>query len=206
MTTLFYSPGACSLAPHIVLEWIGAPYEVLRVKTGSDELRAINPSGAVPALREDDGWILTQASAILDYLAHKHPEAGLGGGDGLRERAEVERWLAYFTSDLHASFWPIFTPTRYTLDPGDGAKEAVVGAAENRVRTVLGILEAHLAGREWILDTGRSVIDAYAFPMLRWAQAKLPGGLADFPNIRALFDRLAADPAVQRVLERERAG
>ena len=89
MPTLYYAVGACSLAPHIALEWIGEPYEAVKVEFGSEELRAVNPAGAVPTFREDDGWLLTQASAILDYLAHKHPQAGLAGGDDLRAKAEA---------------------------------------------------------------------------------------------------------------------
>jgi glutathione S-transferase len=103
MPTLYYAVGACSLAPHITLEWIGAPYEAIKVQYGSEKLLAVNPAGAVPTIREDDGWLLTQAGAILDYLAHKHPEAGLGGGDDLRAKTEAHRWSAFFTSDVHAS-------------------------------------------------------------------------------------------------------
>lgn len=203
MTTLYYAVGACSLAPHIVLEWIGAPYEAVKVKFGSDELLAVNPAGAVPTLREDDGWLLTQAGAILDYLAHKHPEAGLAGGDALRERAEAHRWSAFFTSDLHAAFWPIFMPFRYTTDKGEDAKQAAVEAGHKLVRKQLAILDGHLAARDWILGEGRgarSVIDAYSFPMIRWATRMVPGGLAEFPNVQALHDRLADDPGVQKVL------
>lgn len=202
-TTLYYAPGACSLAPHIVLEWIGAPYEAVKVQFGSKELLAVNPAGAVPTLREDDGWLLTQAGAILDYLAHKHPQAGLSGGDSLRARAEAHRWSAFLTSDVHAAFWPIFLPHRYTTDQSEEARNAVVAAGRHLVAKQFGILDKHLEGREWILDGGRSVIDAYAFPMIRWAAAKLPGGLGDFPHVQALHDRLAADPAVQKVLARE---
>ena len=195
--------GACSLAPHIALEWIGAPYEAIKVQFGSDELLAVNPAGAVPALREDDGWLLTQAGAILDYLASKHPEAGLAGGDGLRARAEAHRWSAFFTSDVHASFWPIFVPDRYTTDESDASRQAVVEAGHKLVAKPFGLLDRHLDGREYILDGGRSVIDAYAFPMIRWAIKLLPDGLTDYPNVRALHDRIAADPAVQKVLARE---
>lgn len=204
MTTLFYSPGACSLAVHITLEWIGSPYEAVRVKTGSAELKAVNPTGAVPALREDDGWVLTQAGAILEYLAAKHVGARLDGGGDLRSRAELHRWCSFMTSDLHAAFWPVFMPARYTTDGSDAAKAAVVSAGLALVRKQIGVLDAHLAGREWILDGGRSVADAYAFPMIRWARAKLDDGLTAFPHVQALHDRLAGDPAVQRVLERER--
>ena len=202
MPTLYYAPDACSLAAHITLEWIGAPYEAVKVRFGEKALLAVNPAGAVPTFREDDGWTLTQAGAILDYLAHKHPEAGLSGGDGLRARAEAHRWSAFLTSDLHAAFWPIFMPGRYTTEAGDAARQAVVAAGHKLAARQLGVLDRHLDGRDWILD-GRSVIDAYAFPMIRWGSKLLPGGLQDFPEVQALHDRLAADPAVQTVLARE---
>jgi glutathione S-transferase len=206
MPTLYYATGACSLAPHIVLEWIGAPYEAVRIQYGSKELRAINPAGAVPTLREDDGWTLTQAGAILDYLAHKHPEAGLRGGEGLRAEAEAHRWSAFFTSDVHAAFWPIFMPYRYTTDESDAARQAVVEAGHKLVAKQFAFLDRHLEGREYILQGGRSVIDAYAFPMIRWAAKLLPGGLSAYPQVKALHDRIAADPAVQTVLAREEGG
>lgn len=202
MPTLYYSPGACSLAPHIVLEWIGAPYEAVPVKIGSPELLAVNPAGAVPTLREDDGWLLTQAGAILDYLAHKHPEAGLAGGDSLRQKAEAHRWSSFFTSDMHAAFWPIFMPYRYTTDESEQARAKVVEAGKALAHKQFATLNKHLEGREWILDS-RSVIDAYAFPMIRWGRSLLEGRLAEYPNVLALHDRLAADPAVKTVLDRE---
>jgi glutathione S-transferase len=203
MPTLYYAIGACSLAPHITLEWIGAPYEAVKVQYGSRELLAVNPAGAVPTLREDDGWMLTQCGPILDYLAAKHPEAGLAGGEGVRAKAEAHRWSAFFTSDVHASFWPIFMPNRYTTDESQAARQPVVGAGQKLVAKQFGILNRHLEGREHILDGGRSVIDAYSFPMIRWAIKLLPGGLKDYPNVQALHDRIAADPAVQKVLARE---
>ncbi|NPD13906.1 glutathione S-transferase [Xinfangfangia sp. D13-10-4-6] len=203
MTKLFFKQGACSLAPHIVLEWIGKPYEAVRVTSGSPEILAVNPTGAVPVLQEDDGWVLTQAGAILEYLANKHPEAGLGGGDSIRARAETHKWSAFLTSDVHAAFWPVFMPDRYTTDPSDAAKAAVFDAAIAQVRKKFAILNDHMAGREWFLDGGRSVIDAYSFPMIRWARGKLPNGLTDYPHVQALHDRLAADQSVQTILARE---
>ncbi|MEX1235713.1 MAG: glutathione S-transferase family protein [Roseovarius sp.] len=203
MPTLYYAPGACSLAPHIALEWIGAPYEAVKVQFGSKELLAVNPAGAVPTFQEDDGWLLTQAGAILDYLAYKHPEAGLSGGDDIRAKAEAHRWSAFLTSDLHASFWPIFVPNRYTTDKSDAARKAVAAAGHKLAAKQLGVLNRHLEGREYIMDGGRSVIDAYAFPMIRWGANLLPGGLQEFPDVQALHDRLAADPAVQKILARE---
>lgn len=201
MTTLYYHTGACSLAPHIVLEWIGAPYEAKSVEFGSPELLAVNPAGAVPAL-EEDGWVLTQAGAILHYLARKHPEAGLEGGDSPRDAAELDRWSSFFTGDLHPSFYPIFLPKRYTTDHSEAAIEATKEAGRELVRKRLSILDKHLEGRDWILGR-RSVVDAYAFPMIRWAAAQLPEGIDGWREVKALHDRLAADPAVQRVLQRE---
>ncbi|MGR7996945.1 glutathione S-transferase family protein [Xanthobacter sp. ZOL 2024] len=206
MPTLYFAEGACSLAPHIALEWIGAPYEAVRVRYGSKELLAVNPAGAVPTLREDDGWLLTQAGAILDYLAQKHPEAGLAGGEGMRARAEAHRWSAFLTSDVHAAFWPVFMPHRYTSDPGEAARKAVVEAGHRLVAKRFGILDRHLEGRTHMLDGGRSVIDAYAFPMIRWAIRLLPGGLEEYRNVQALHDGLATDPGVQKVLAREAGG
>lgn len=202
MPKLLYHVGACSLAPHIVLEWIGAPYEAQSVEFGSAELRAINPSGAVPALIEDDGWILTQAGAILHYLAHKHPDADLAGDTDARGAAELDRWSSFFTGDLHPSFYTVFSPSRYTTSGEKAELEAVQEAGRKLVRRQLGLLNDHLAGKDWVLGK-RSVIDAYAFPMLRWARKLLPEGIGGWPNVQALHDRLAEDPAVKRVLARE---
>ena len=91
MLKLYYAPGTCSLAVHISLEWIGEPYEAVRAKYGSPEYLKINPVGAVPTLDTGEGWMLTQAGAILRYLARRFPEAHLSGGEGLREQAEVDR-------------------------------------------------------------------------------------------------------------------
>jgi len=203
MPTLHYAPGACSLAPHIVLEWIGEPYEAVRVERGSKEFLALNPAGAVPVLQEDDGWLLTQAGAILDYLAARHPDTRLAGGDGIRAKAEAHRWSDFFTSDVHAAFWPVFMPQRYTTDENRAARQAVVEAGHRLVAKQFAVLERHLEGREYILDGGRSLIDAYAFPMIRWAIRVLPGALTPYPNIQALHDRIEADPPVQKVLARE---
>ncbi len=208
MTTLYFSPGACSLGPHILLEWIGQPYQAQKVKIGSPELKALNPTGAVPAIREDDGWVLTQASAIADYLAHKHPEVGLTGGDSLRERAEAHRWSSFVSSDLHAAFWPIFMAPRFTTDQSEAALAAVIEAAKQSVARRLDTLDAHLAGRDWILGAGkgkRSFVDAEVYPMLNWAKNVLPEGIAPWKNVSAFHQNLSADPAVQKVMAEEQA-
>ena len=203
MLTLFYAPGACSLAPHIVLEWIGQPYEAKRVQYGSPELVAVNPSGAVPALRDESGWVLTQAGAILHYLARRVPEAGLDAGNTPKEQAELDRWSSFMTGDLHPSFYPIFMPERYTADRSEAAKEAVRQAGMELVRKRLALLDAQLAEHPFILGERRTVIDAYAFPMIRWAIMKLPEKLGRYPHVQALHDRVTEDAAVRKVLADE---
>ena len=205
MPVLLYSPGACSLAPHIVLEWLGGPYEARRVKIGSPELFQVNPAGSVPVLIEDDGWVLTQAGAIVQHLARSHPEVGLGAMDGERGQAELDRWSSFFTGDVHPSFYPVFMTDRYTTDTSEEAFDAVRQAGLKLVRRRFKILNDHLADKPFILGPRRSVADAHAFPMIRWASAKLPEGLDAYPNVVALHDRIADDAAVQKVLAEEGA-
>jgi glutathione S-transferase len=210
MLKLYYAPGACSLAIHIVLEWLGEPYEAIRVKLGSPEYLKVNPAGAVPTLDTGEGWTLTQAGAILRYLARRFPEADLEGGSSLREQAEVDRWSCFFTGDLHPAFFPLFFPSRYTTARDDASLEAVKQAGSELVHMRYHLLEAHLLeahfqGRVYIVGDKRSILDAYAFPMVRWGAAKFPKGLSKYPNIRAHHDRIAADPDVQRVLAAEAA-
>ncbi len=205
MITLFYSPGACSLAPHIVLEWIGQPYEAVRVKLGDPDYLKINPAGAVPALDTGEGWILTQAGAVLAFLARRFPETGLAGGDSLREKAEIDRWSNFLTGDLHPAFFPYFLPPRYTLATEPAALQATKGAALKLVAKKLDLLDAHLAGRTFIAGDARTYVDAYAFPMMRWAAQAIDGGLSRWPAIAAHHDRLAEDEGVKRVLASEAA-
>jgi glutathione S-transferase len=200
MITLYYSPGACSLAPHIVLEWIGQPYDAVRVAFGDPDYLEINPAGAVPALDTGEGWTLTQAGAILAYLAGRFPQARLAGGDSLREKAEIDRWSHFLTGDLHPAYYPFFMPTRYTTTIGPEAVKSTKDAAVRLVRRKYDLLDAHLAGRAFMVGDARTYVDAYAFPMERWSAYALPDG---WPNIRAHHDRLAEDEAVKRVLAAE---
>ncbi|WP_199100883.1 glutathione S-transferase N-terminal domain-containing protein [Dyella sp. ASV21] len=199
---LYYLPGACSLADHIVLEWIGAPYEAHRVpREGlrSPEYLRINPAGVVPALAEDDGWVLTENVAILNYLADKYPQAGLGGDGSARGRAEVNRWLAYINADLHPTFRPVFRPERFIED--ESAHEQVRQTALTRLRSCFEYLDAQLEGRDWLTGT-RSVADPYLFVVLNWAKGKGVdlGGLV---HLERFHERLAQDAGVKAAMQQE---
>jgi len=199
---LYYSPGACSLADHIVLEWIGRPYEAIKVTRDdrkSPQFLAINPAGAVPALEHDD-WVLTQNSAILNYLADLHPDAGLGGDGSAKARAEVNKWLAFANSDVHPAFHPIFGSTAYLEDAAivDKTKDA----ARAKLRGLFERADAHLAGREWLANDARSIADPYLYVTYRWARAT-GVDLSGLDNLAAFAARIEADPAVRKVLQDE---
>jgi glutathione S-transferase len=198
---LYGLPGACSLVDHIALQWVGKPFEYVAV--GRDALKqalflAVSPMGAVPAI-DDEGFTLTQNCAILEYLAEKNPEAHLLGGDSLKARSEARRWLAFCNSDIHKTYSMIFGAARLLNDAAGQAE--LSGNASQRVRDMYGIIDKHLAGRDW-LSEGRSVADAYLYVTLRWASAKKID-IADMPNIQAHFKRMSADPAVQAALSAE---
>ncbi|HEY6942313.1 glutathione S-transferase family protein [Dokdonella sp.] len=201
---LYYSPGACSLADHIVLEWIGEPYTTQRVsrdeRAGADFKQRINPAGAVPVL-EQDGWLLTQNSAILNYLADTFPQAKLGGDGTPKGRAEVNRWLAFVNSDVHPAFKPLFGSTAYLEDAA--TIEKTKDAARKTLRALFERADAQLSGREWIAGE-RSIADPYLFVTLRWAKGQNVD-LAGLDNLAAFFARMEADAAVRKVLADETA-
>lgn len=199
---LYYVPGACSMADHIALEWIGKPYEaqeVARDALRSPDYLKLNPSGQVPALVVEEDWVLTQNVAILNYLMDRFPEAKLAGQGSPRERAEVNRWLCYLNADVHAAFKPIFGPQRFITD--ESQHTALQDMARQHLRAHFERLNAQLADREWL--TGhRSVADAYLFVVLRWAKGKQVdlGGLT---HLDAFFARMQADAGVQAAMKAE---
>lgn len=199
---LYYLPGACSLADHIVLEWIGQPYETYRVareELGSPEYLRINPSGAVPALQESDGWVLTENAAILNYLADTYPEAALGGDGSPRGRAEVNRWLAFVNSEVHPTFKPIFRAERF-ID-GEREQEALRAKAIARLRGYFERLDAQLAGKDWLTGS-RSFADPYLFVVLRWAAAK-GVDLGGLDQLARFQQHMLADAGVQAAMRKE---
>ncbi len=205
MNTLYYSPGACSLAAHIVLEWIGEPYEAVKVDLHHlpDDYRRINPAGAVPALDHGGPVALTQCSAVLTYLARTHPDPDLLDDRSPEHAAELAKWMAFLTGDLHPAFWPVFTPGRYTKAKDAAALGDVKEAGLELVRTKLALLERQLGDGEWIVGGKRTLVDAYATPMLNWAQSMLPEALSNFPGLASHRRRMRADPAVLRVMADE---
>lgn len=166
MLKLYYSPGACSLAVHIVLERIGAPYEAVKVDHHAPEYRTINPAGAVPALDYGGDRPLTQCSAVLMYLAQTHPEADLLDDRSPESAAQVQKWAAFVTGDLHPAFFPLFMPGRYTVSKDEAAQSDVKAAAVVLVQTRLRLLDEQIEGHDWIVGGKRTIIDAYATPML----------------------------------------
>ena len=201
---LYYSPGACSLADHIALEWIGQPYEAIRVSREERKAPAylkINPAGAVPAF-EQDGWVLTQNAAILNYLADSFPQAGLGGDGTPKGRAEVNKWLALVNSDIHPAFHPLFGSTAYLDDAA--LVERSKDAARAKLRGLFERVDAQLAGHDWVAGT-RSIADPYLFVVTRWAKANKID-LTGFANLERFFNSMLADPGVQRALKQEGLG
>jgi glutathione S-transferase len=198
---LYYLPGACSLATHIVLEWVGAPYEAVKVERAalkSPEYLALNPNGAVPVLADGD-FVLTQNLAILCYLAERYPDAQLLGDGTARGRAELMRWLGFLNSDVHPAFKPIFGPARFHPDPA--AAPILAENARAQVRKHLGQLDQRLRGRQWLVD-GRSIADPYLFVMLRWAR-RLGIDSSGLDGLARFFDRMQADPGVRAALGAE---
>src|SRR5690554_4240688 len=154
-------PGACPLATHITLEWIGQPYEIQAVPREDlkkPEFLALNPVGSVPVLTDGD-LVLTQSVAILEYLAEKHPEAGLMPTD-IIERAETRRWLAFVNADLHKSFGLVFGKAAYADDTA--VQDAIAAGGTAKALQLFKIIDKQLEGREWVTGT-RSLVDPYLF-------------------------------------------
>ncbi|NHZ66093.1 glutathione binding-like protein [Massilia genomosp. 1] len=192
---LYYSPGACSLAPHIVLCEAGVPHQLVKVDLRRHQLPdgadyyAINPKGGVPAIDIGDGVVLTEGVAVLQYLAERHAPA-LAPAKGALERARLHEILNYVSSDYAKAYTPLF----YLAE---GASRA---DAQRPVIARLGYLESLLAdGRAFILGPQFSVADAYVFAVTRWA-GDFGIGLDAVPALKAYMARVAARAAVQQAL------
>lgn len=196
---LFYSPGACSLSPHIVLREAGLDFDLVRVDgtkqtdAGADYL-AINPMGYVPALQLDTGEVLTEGAAIVQYIADAHPDSDLAPKAGTVERARLQAHLNFTASELHKSFTPLFR--------ADAPADAKANAPAEIARR-LDHMEAQFEdGRPYLMGHRFSVADAYLFVVSGWA-VPTGIGLDRWPNLKAFADRVRRRPAVQASLAAE---
>lgn len=200
---LYHMPGACSLADLIVLQWIGADHEPVRMSLDSiksPDYLAINPGGTVPLLAHGD-LSLTENVAILGYLADLYPEARLLGDGSPRARAEVMRWLGFLNSDVHKAFKPIFTPQRFLKDAA--MAPVLADNARGHVREYLARLDGQLEGRDWLTGE-RSIADPYLFVLSRWSAAKKVD-MQGLDNLTRFARMMDADAGVQAALDAERS-
>ena len=201
---LYIMPGACSLASHIALIWARLPYEIAvlsRAEASGDAYRKVNPKGAVPALLLDDGAVLTESLAVLQYVAGLAPDARLGAEPGdLLARAQMDELLADLVSDVHKAWAPVFVPNRFvTQESNQGdARQAAFGQLDKQYAR----LDRMMQGREWTLYDRRTVADAYLYVMCRWKD-NTTEPLVRYPALAAFKTRLDADSGVQRAVKTE---
>jgi len=196
---LYYSPGACSLSPHIALREAGLPFELVLASTKTKKLAdgsdfyAINSKGSVPVLELDNGQRLTEGPAIVQYIADLAPASKLAPANGTWERYRLQEWLNYITSELHKSFSPLFNP-------------ATVEETKTQVRAMLQArlswVNQQLEGKQYLLGDQFSVADVYLFVVSNWGQY-VGVEIAELSNLVALRGRVAARPAVQEALKAE---
>ena len=196
---LYYSPGACSLSPHIVLLEAGLPYTLDKVdikarksETVADYL-TINTKGSVPALQFDDGQVLTEGAAIVQYLADQKPESGLAPRAGTLERYRLMEILNYISSEVHKGFGPLFNPQN-SADVKTAAKTAL-GKKFDWLSTFLG-------SKTFLMGNTFTVADAYLFTVLSWS-AHTGIDLGSWPVLTAYQARIAQRPKVQQALKEE---
>ncbi|MEO3712519.1 MULTISPECIES: glutathione transferase GstA [Roseateles] len=196
---LYYSPGACSLSPHIVLREAGLPFEAVLASTKTKKLAdgtdffSINPKGSVPVLELDNGERLTEGPAIVQYLADLVPEKQLAPANGSWPRYRLQEWLNYITSELHKGFSPLFNPAT----PED-AKPLFREALQKRLAWV----DSQLEGRDYLLGSQFSVADAYLFVVSNWGQY-VGVDISGLKQLGAFRARVADRPAVQEAMKAE---
>ncbi len=196
---LFYAPGACSLSPHIVLREVGIPYQLERVdlKThttaGGADFYSVNSKGYVPTLQLDDGRVLTEGPAIVQYLADRKPESRLAPASGTFERAQLQEWLNYIGTELHKSLGAFFNPKL-----ASEVKESTVAGLQKK----FDYLAKQLTGKKFLLGDVFSVADAYLYTILRWTHL-FKIDLGKWPALQDYMARIAARPSVKAALNEE---
>lgn len=191
---LYSHPGSCSSAVHLVLKEIAVDFELVKFNLFGDRILAdgrnyndVNPKGSVPLLELDNGELITEVSAILQYLADQHPASGLAPANGSMERVRLQEWLSYLNSDLHMTLGLFFSPDL------EGAMKKM---ATDRLARRMGFIDRHLADREYLLGDSFSVADAYLYIIATWP-AMLKMDISEYRNIVAYRDRIATRASVQ---------
>jgi len=196
---LYFSPGACSLSPHIVLREAGYKFDAEQVDLGAKKTKSggdftkINVKGYVPVLQLDNGENLTEGVAIVSCLADQKPESNLLPKNGTLERYRAQEWLTFVSSEIHKTFSPLFNP-----NTPDAYKQMALDKLGQR----FDYLNKHLDGKQYLMGSQFTAADAYLFTVASWAP-HLKVDLAKWPAVKAYVDRIAARPAVQAALKAE---
>ena len=196
---LYYSPGACSLSPHIALLEAGLPHDLVKVDLrakkleNGDDFLAVNPKGQVPALALDSGELVTEGPVIIQMIADRAKDKNLAPARDSAERYKLLEWLNFITTELHKNFSPLFQPAI----PDD-----VKTFFKDRLTAKFKYIDGQLAGRDYLLGKQFSVADGYLFVMLSWAD-RVKLDLSGFSNLTAYKTRVAARPKVQEALQKE---
>ena len=196
---LYYSPGACSLSPHIALLEAGLPYDLVKVDLrakkleNGDDFLQINPKGQVPALSLDSGELVTEGPVIVQMIADKAPSKNLAPARDSAERYKLLEWLNFITGELHKNFSPLFNPA---------IPDEVKNFFRDRITGKFRYLDTQLAGRDYLMGKQFTVADGYLYTMLRWADGH-KFDLAGLKNLMAFKARVDARPKVQEALTKE---
>ena len=196
---LFFSPGACSLSPHIVAREAGLNIDLIKADTKTKKMDdggdywQVNAKGYVPALLLDDGQLLTEGPVIVQYLADRVPASNLAPAAGTMERYRLQEWLNFITSEIHKSFSPLFNPA--------ATPEWKAGAKANLEKRFAFVAEK-LAGRSYLMGEQFTVADAYLFTVANWGQF-VGLDIGQWPALKAHHARVAARPKVQEALKAE---
>ena len=196
---LYYSPGACSLSPHIVLREAGLAFDLVLASTKTHKLAdgsdyyGINPLGYVPLLELDDGTRLREGPAIVQYIADQVPTRNLAPANGTLPRYRLQEWLTFIGTEVHKAFSPLFFPAM----PEEG-KQIYRARLASRFQWI----DGQLAGKAYLTGEHFSVADAYLFTVTNWAKP-MNIDLSAYPNLVAMRDRVAARPAVQEAMKAE---
>jgi glutathione S-transferase len=204
MIKLYYHPGNASLTPHVLLNEIGAPFELVHIDCDKGEQRApeflrINPHGRVPTLVHDD-LVLYETAAIVLHLVERFPDAGLAPPPGTNERSLFYRWIAHLSSTIQPEMRPYFYAEQHTQDParvGD-----VKATADRRLRAMFEVVDEQLGDGPWLLGDRYSAADPYLTMLVRWTR-NMTRPARTLPNLAAHAERVLARPKVKLTFERE---